>query len=108
MYRAEKIAEQYTKDGLFKPEIVAYGNQILYEMEMDKRAMVTAIMYLTSYLEYRSKHKAVHSFGDHDADLALQHLVKRVLIYSCPNPLKEHLRTPENCPAKSECTCFKK
>jgi len=107
MKRAKAIAEKYLKSGMFKPEIVAFGDQIAYEMEMDKRAMVEAISRLTEYLEYRNRIKDTHTFGDHDCDNALQILVKRVSEYSCPNGLKDEYKTKENCPLKDKCKCKK-
>lgn len=105
-YRAEAIAETYLKTGLFKPDVVAYGNQILYEMEQDKIAMVQAIGYLMEYVEYRAETKQTpHTFGDQNCNFALDLLIKRVSKYSCPNNLKEHLRTKENCPLKEQCKC---
>ena len=45
-YRIQEIAKSYPS---FNPEIVAYGQQILYEMEMDLKAMKQAISYLSEY-----------------------------------------------------------
>ncbi len=58
-YRIQQIAKSYPN---FNPEIVAYGKQIIYEMEMDLIAMKQAISYLSEYIEYRSEIKNTHTF----------------------------------------------
>lgn len=106
-YRVEEISNRYTKSGMFNPEIVAYGSQILYEVEEDLKAMKFAIKYLSEYLKYREESKTTpHTFGDDDANKALVVLVKRVSVYSCPNSLKDEYKTKENCPLKEACKCL--
>ena len=102
-YRIQEIAKSYPS---FKPEIVAYGQQILYEMEMDLKAMKQAISYLSEYIEYRKGVKDTHTFGDNSCDQALELLVKRVSEYSCPNNKKEEYKTKTNCPLKENCKCL--
>lgn len=105
-YRVQQVAESYLKTGLFKPDLVSYGNQILYEMEMDLKAMVQSISYLSEYIEYRKGIKDTHTFGDNSCNQALEILVKRVSEYSCPNNKKEHFKTKTNCPLKDNCKCL--
>lgn len=88
-YRIQQIAKSYPS---FKPEIVAYGDQILYEMEMDLKAMVQAISYLSEYIEYRKSIRDTHTFGDNTCNQALELLIKRVSIYSCPNNKRNSLK----------------
>jgi hypothetical protein len=102
-YRIQQIAKSYPS---FKPEIVAYGDQILYEMEMDLKAMVQAISYLSEYIEYRKGIKNTHTFGDNTCNQALELLIKRVSVYSCPNNKKEQFKTKTNCPLKENCKCL--
>lgn len=104
-YRIQEIEKSYLKTGCFNPKIVAYGSQILYEMEQDKIAMVEAISYLTDYVKYRKSIKETATGGELNCDFALDVLLKRVSKYSCPNALKKHLRTKENCPLKGDCKC---
>ena len=104
--RIEAIAEAYTKNN-FNHEIVSYGNQILYEMEQDLKAMLWAIDYLSEYIRYREKTKTTpHTFGDNSANQALEVLIKRVAVYSCPSNLKDKYKTIENCPLKDKCKCL--
>lgn len=103
-YRIQEIAKSYPS---FNPEIVSYGQQILYEMEMDLKAMKQAISYLSEYIKYRSEIKDTHTFGDNACNQALELLVKRVSEYSCPNTKKEQFKTKENCPLKENCKCIK-
>ena len=102
-YRIQQIAKSYPS---FKPEIVAYGDQILYEMEMDLKAMVQAISYLSEYIEYRKEIRDTHTFGDNTCNQALELLIKRVSVYSCPNNKKEEFKTKTNCPLKDKCKCL--
>ena len=102
-YRIQEIAKFYSS---FKPEIVAYGQQILYEMEMDLKAMKQAISYLSEYIEYRKWIKDTHTFGDNSCNQALELLVKRVSEYSCPNNKKKEYKTKNNCPLKENCKCL--
>ena len=102
-YRIQQIAKSYPS---FKPEIVSYGDQILYEMEMDLKAMVQAISYLSEYVEYRKSIRDTHTFGDNTCNQALELLIKRVSIYSCPNNKKEQFKTKANCPLKENCKCL--
>lgn len=98
--RVEAIAKRYTKSGVFKPEIVQYGNQILYEVEQDLNAMKWAIKYLQRYIEYiNTKGHPLETFGDMSCKNALDVLVKRVSKYSCPNNMK----SGKECPLAAEC-----
>lgn len=103
-YRIEEIAKSYT---VLKPQAVAYGNQILYEMEKDLEAMVQAISCLSEYIEYRKRTKeSPHTVGDNSCNQALELLVKRVSEYSCPNDKKQEYKTLDNCPLKEKCKCL--
>jgi hypothetical protein len=105
-YRVEAIAESYLKTGLFKPELVAYGNQILYEFEQDFIAMKWALKRMQSFLECKKGSKRKHIAGDNDIEIGFRDLLKRVSEYSCPNMKKEEYKTKENCPLGNECKCL--
>lgn len=99
--RVEAIAKRYTKDGIFKPEIVQYGDQILYEVEQDLSAMKWAIKHLQRYIEYiNEKGNPLQAFGDMTCKNALDVLVNRVSQYSCPNNMK----SGKECPMGDACT----
>lgn len=99
-YRAEEIADRYIEHG-FNPEIVACGKQMLYEMQMDLRAMRWALKRITEFLEVAEENK--YFVGT--LHIAKDELLKRISEYSCPNSLKDHLKTAENCPLKDKCKC---
>ena len=101
-YRIEAIAEAYTKDGLFKPEIVAYGNQILYEMEKDLNAMKWALNRIDEFLKVAE----VKGYFTGTLYIAKDELLKRISKYSCPSNLKDEYKTKENCPLKDGCKCL--
>ncbi len=99
--RCESFAKRYKKSGVFNPEIVNYGNQILYEVEQDLNAMKWAIQYLRMYFEYiEEKGKKLETFGDMDCKRAYDVLIKRVSEYSCPNNYK----SGKLCPLNDACT----
>lgn len=101
-YRIDAIAEAYTKDGLFNPEIVAYGSQILYEMEQDLYAMKWALNRIDEFLQVASK----HNYFTGTLHIAKDELLKRISKYSCPSNLKDEYKTIENCLLKEKCKCL--
>lgn len=103
--RAEAIANSYTQNGLFKPEIVSCGSQMVYEMEQDLIAMRWAISYLQEALQVQEKHSPNTPCGQNQIRQAFDVLVKRVSEYSCPSTLKEQHKTKETCPLKDNCRC---
>ena len=105
-YRVEAIAESYLKSGLFKPELVAYGNQILYEFEQDFIAMKWALYRMQEFLRCKEKYPREHAAGDNDIEIGFRDLLKRVSEYNCPNMKKDEYKTKENCPLKDKCKCL--
>jgi hypothetical protein len=105
-YRVEAIAESYLKTGLFKPELVAYGNQILYEFEKDFIAMKWALYRMQEFLICKKKYPREHVAGDNDIEIGFRDLLKRVSEYNCPNMKKDEYKTKENCPLGNECKCL--
>lgn len=105
-YRVEAIAESYLKTGLFKPELVAYGNQILYEFEQDFIAMKWALYRMQNFLECKQKYPREHVAGDNDIEIGFRDLLKRVSEYNCPSMKKDEYKTKENCPLKDKCKCL--
>ena len=105
-YRVEAIAESYLKSGLFKPELVAYGNQILYEFEQDFIAMKWALYRMQEFLRCKEKYPREHVAGDNDIEIGFRDLLKRVSEYNCPNMKKDEYKTKENCPLKDKCKCL--
>ena len=101
-YRIEAIAEAYTKDGLYKPERVAYGNQILYEMEQDLNAMKWALNRIDEFLGVANK----HNYFTGTLHIAKDELLKRISKYSCPSNLNDEYKAIENCPLKENCKCL--
>ena len=99
--RADEIAESYIKHG-FKPEIVACGAQMAYEMEMDLRAMKWALDRIIEFLEDAEK----HNYFTGTLHIAKDELVKRISTYSCPSNLKDQYKTKDNCPLKKDCKCI--
>lgn len=105
-YRVEAIAESYLKTGLFKPELVAYGNQILYEFEQDFIAMKWALYRMQEFLRCKKEYQREHVAGDNDIEIGFSELLKRISEYSCPNIKKDKYKTKENCPLGNECKCL--
>lgn len=101
-YRVESISEKYLKAG-FSPEIVKYGDQILYEMEQDLITMKQILSRISEFLEY-NKEKNVSCYSS--IQIAYNDLLNRISKHSCPNNLKDHLKTNENCPLKENCKCL--
>ncbi len=101
-YRIEEIADAYTKDGLFKPEIVAYGNQILYEMEKDLSAMKWALERICDFLKVANERNLFTG----TLHIAKDELLKRISKYSCPANLKDKYKTKERCPLGDGCKCL--
>jgi hypothetical protein len=105
-YRVEAIAESYLKTGVFKPELVAYGNQILYEFEQDFIAMKWALYRMQEFLRCKEKYKRDFVSGDNDIEIGFRDLLKRVSEYNCPNMKKDEYKTKENCPLGNDCKCL--
>jgi hypothetical protein len=105
-YRVEAIAESYLKTGLFKPELVAYGIQILYEFEQDFIAMKWALYRMQEFLRCKKQYPREHVAGDNDIEIGFRDLLKRVSQYNCPNMKKDEYKTKENCPLGNECKCL--
>jgi len=105
-YRVEAIAESYLKTGVFKPELVAYGNQILYEFEQDFIAMKWALYRMQEFLRCKEKYKRDFVAGDNDIEIGFRDLLKRLSEYNCPNMKKDEYKTKDNCPLKDECKCL--
>jgi hypothetical protein len=101
-YRIQEIANHYPS---FSPEIVAYGQQILYEVEQDLIAMKFALSRMKDFLEYHEKQE-VKPIHFNTIKIGFDDLLKRVSEYSCPHNLKDHLRKKENCPLKDNCKCI--
>lgn len=101
-YRIQEIAKSYPS---FKPEIVAYGQQILYEMEQDLRAMKWAISRMKEFIDYHEKQEVKPSHYS-TIKIGYDDLLKRVSEYSCPNSLKTELRNKSNCPLNENCKCL--
>lgn len=102
--RADSIKESYLNAG-FQESTISYSRQLSYEMEMDFRAVKTAISYLSEFIDYRNRNQETHTFGEHNVDFALECLVKRASEYSCPSNLKDEHKTKDKCPLKEGCKC---
>lgn len=101
-YRVEAIAEAYAKHGIFKPEMVTYSNQVMYEMQEDLNAMKWALNRINEFLQVAEK----YDYFTGTLDIAKDELLNRISKYSCPSNLKDEYKTIKNCPLKEKCKCF--
>ena len=95
--RHDDIKNKYIRHiGLFKEGdgLFDVGEQMQYEWENDFTAMRWAIDYLANG-------------GLHGKHLALEVLLKRASIYSCPSMKKDEYKTKSNCPLRENCKCLK-
>ena len=102
MKRVESMAQSYLKTGLFMPEKLAYGSQILYEVEQDNIAMKRALRAMKEFLD-ANKDEEPRPKRYMIIDIAFRDLLKRVSEYNCPSLLKDQFVTQEKCPLESLC-----
>lgn len=102
MKRLESIAQSYLKTGLFVPEKLAYGSQILYEVEQDNIAMKWALERMKEFLDANKDEQPTHK-KYMMIDIAYRDLLKRVSEYNCPSLLKDQHVTQEKCPLGNLC-----
>ena len=105
-YRIENIADSYNKV-LKDKSSVAYGDQILYEMEKDLKAMRWALEYMDEFLK-ANKRQNTNPPGIDLIRMAFKDLLKRVSEYSCPMNQKDEYKTKEKCYLGEKCMCLSK
>lgn len=102
--RVDNIKDSYAKAGVFKADVIAYSDQLRYEVEQDLIAMKWALYRMGEFLRVKKETGRDFVPGDNEIEIGYQELLKRISEYSCPNMRKDG----SQCPLKEKkCSCEK-